>query len=286
METSPLRCDFCTRKTQPPVMVWEGGSTACWVRSYLFCFENDNKVAYFTSSSSHNPTHYPPVLVGAYHFYTATNSKQANYTKMRFVLTILLCALVETGTSAVSGSEAGGGDEAQPAWEKPKAPRPKPFRMGRRKIQSAVIKEPKKEQSKVSFPSKSGRSRANSIKWVSKLLQNVARLLISKKRLNNGCRKCRQDWRGKQITAMADNPLYLPFRPVNGSSPPMVTLPIERMSKIKTYNRTIFRAYVDEEAWAAKEWVCLFVRHIFCRLLSYTHTHTYSISLTLVRDSS
>eukprot|EP01059_Diplonema_ambulator_P007597 TRINITY_DN17076_c1_g1_i1.p1 TRINITY_DN17076_c1_g1~~TRINITY_DN17076_c1_g1_i1.p1 ORF type:complete len:398 (+),score=92.94 TRINITY_DN17076_c1_g1_i1:41-1195(+) len=167
-------------------------------------------------------------------------------------LALLLYTLA--AVAAVMEDEGNTGMVEGPKWEKPKAPRPKPFRMGKAKIRKpGPIKEPKVDPPAKLFPSGEGRKRANSISWVNNLLNDTATLVYSARRLKNGCRMTRRDWRRKQSAAMSESPLNLPFRAVNGTDA-MVTLPIEKMGKLKTYNRTVFRAYVDDDAWKAEKW--------------------------------
>eukprot|EP01061_Rhynchopus_euleeides_P006761 TRINITY_DN15805_c0_g2_i1.p1 TRINITY_DN15805_c0_g2~~TRINITY_DN15805_c0_g2_i1.p1 ORF type:complete len:383 (+),score=128.74 TRINITY_DN15805_c0_g2_i1:130-1149(+) len=138
-------------------------------------------------------------------------------------------------------------------WVKPKLPPPKPFTRRKIKVHTALLREPKKPPPAEYFPSEKGRQRANSIRWIRSLMSDMKELFFSKKRIDNACRVCRTEWRKRQAAGMKDSPLYLPFRPVNGTSA-HVTLPIERMNKLKSYNRTTFRAYVDDGVWRAKSW--------------------------------
>ena len=139
-------------------------------------------------------------------------------------------------------------------WERPKAPPPKRTMRGYAKIKVAPLREPRQKPPEKYFPVPEGRMRANSIKWVRELLNKTNPLIYHPKRLKNGCLVNRLEWRRRQVTGMAAEPLRLSFNSVNGSGI-KTELPIERMGRLKQYNNTIVRAYVDPEVWKADRWV-------------------------------
>eukprot|EP00756_Hemistasia_phaeocysticola_P005596 Hpha_TRINITY_DN13413_c0_g2::TRINITY_DN13413_c0_g2_i1::g.131184::m.131184 len=109
------------------------------------------------------------------------------------------------------------------------------------------------------FPMPEARERAPSLRQLSTVLNETYHALKKGgvpwnwRRCTRGCKFVRYLWREKQRGGMRDDPLLLPMRSVDGTS--VKTLPIERFHRLKLYNRTIFRAYVDDDAWKAKRWV-------------------------------
>jgi len=109
------------------------------------------------------------------------------------------------------------------------------------------------------FPMPEARERAPTLRHLSVVLNDTYHALKTAgvpwnwRRTTRGCKFVRYLWREKQRGGMRDEPLLLPMRSVDGTS--VKTLPIERFHRLKLYNRTIFRAYVDDDAWKAERWV-------------------------------
>ncbi|KAJ9459553.1 hypothetical protein DIPPA_32061 [Diplonema papillatum] len=165
------------------------------------------------------------------------------------VVTGLLAAPAQSESVLQDGSASASG------WQKPKAPAPRGYHIARVKKKVVKIREPSEEPPEMFFPVAEGRQRANSVRWVADLLNQTRSLVFSGRRLRNGCRMVRMDWRRHQVAAMR-RPLSLPFAPVDpANATERVDLPIERMMRLKAFNSTVVRAYVDPAVWLAKRWV-------------------------------
>eukprot|EP01062_Namystynia_karyoxenos_P065866 TRINITY_DN59916_c0_g1_i1.p2 TRINITY_DN59916_c0_g1~~TRINITY_DN59916_c0_g1_i1.p2 ORF type:complete len:395 (+),score=190.05 TRINITY_DN59916_c0_g1_i1:79-1185(+) len=127
------------------------------------------------------------------------------------------------------------------------------------KKEQNLVKAEEKAFGKDLFPTAEGRERAPTIKHLGEIL-NASYYAFKPhipiwtwRRVSTGCKFVRMNWREKQRGGMRDDPLMLPMRTVDGAG--VKTLPIERLQKLKLYNRTVIRAWVDDDCWQAKRWV-------------------------------